>query len=339
MLTCYIGTVLPLGLEWHCLRLYLVPMEYRVEHHDAHEEWLALPADPGSWEAFGLLSERRVRRWALVLEAKGIPYRIEQGGMAWRLLVPIPERARAQQELHLFEEENRNWPPPSPPAKLLADNILSTLSVLLLLASFHNLTSLGISPFGQAIDWQLSGAADAGLIREGQWWRLITPLTLHADVGHLISNLAIGGFFIVLLCRELGSGLAWSLLLASGILGNLINAWLQAPGHRSVGASTLVFGAVGILAALSLVRYRHHLRKRWAVPVAGGLALLAILGTEGKQTDLGAHLFGFAAGVVLGLAAEFLLEHFGSPGRRLNVLLAVTALAVVVSAWCMAITA
>ena len=59
---------------------------------------------------------------------------------------------------------------------------------------------------------------------------------------------------IVSLCRELGSGLAWSLLLGSGVLGNLANACLQLPDHRSVGASTVVFGAVGILAALNLLR-------------------------------------------------------------------------------------
>src|SRR6185369_4433376 len=110
--------------------------------------------------------------------------------------------------------------------------------------------------------------------------------TLHADLTHLLSNVTIGGIFIILLCRELGSGLAWSLLLGSGALGNLVNALVQAPTHRSVGASTAVFGAVGILAAISMVRYRHHLQRRWFIPVAAGLALLAILGTEGKNTDL-----------------------------------------------------
>lgn len=312
-------------------------MNTESEQPDAAGEWLALPVEAGSWEAYGLLSERRVRRWALVLEAKDVPYRVERGGIGWRLVVPAPHLARARQEVNLFEEENRNWPPPAPPAMPLADNILATLSVLILLATFHNLTSLDISFHGRPIDWKLLGAADASLIRHGEWWRLVTPLTLHADVGHLLSNLAIGGLFIVLLCREVGSGLAWFLLVTSGALGNLTNAWLQSPDHRSVGASTIVFGAVGILSALSLVRYRHHLQKRWAIPVAGGLALLAILGTEGQRTDLGAHLFGFAAGVLLGLAAEVLLERFGLPGKRLNVLLAVVASAVVVSAWCRAL--
>ena len=100
-----------------------------------------------------------------------------------------------------------------------------------------------------------------------------------------------------------------------------------------MGASTVVFGAVGILAALSLVRNRRHLQSRWPLPVAAGLALLALLGTEGKQTDLGAHLFGFAFGIGLGLAAEYLVEKHGRPGPLLNALLALLSATVVVAAW------
>ena len=169
-------------------------------------------------------------------------------------------------------------------------------------------------------------------------WRLVTALTLHADDLHMFSNLAIGGLFIIFLCRELGSGLAWSLLLGSGILGNLANAFVQSPTHRSVGASTAVFGAVGILASLSLLRYRRQLKRRWLLPVAAALALLALLGTEGKHTDLGAHLFGFLFGLILGLMAEYLIIKKGPPGRLLNALLALLSIGTVIAAWWVALT-
>ena len=174
-------------------------------------------------------------------------------------------------------------------------------------------------------------------ILDGQWWRLVTALTLHADWVHLSSNLAIGGIFVIFLCRELGSGLAWSLLLSAGILGNLVNACVQEPGHSSVGASTAVFGAVGILASLSVVRYRHQLQRRWLLPVAAAMALLALLGTEGKNTDLGAHLFGFIYGSFLGLITEYLIGRRGCPGPMLNALLAMMSVAAVVGAWWAAI--
>lgn len=303
-------------------------------HNGIEEEWAAIPPALGDWEADSLLSERRVRRWALVLDARSIPCRIESGGMGWRLLVPVEYLADAREELRLFEEENRGWPPPEPPVDPLIDNRLATLSVLILLATFHNFTRLDISLFGHhPVVWVTLGAANSGKILDGQWWRLITALTLHGDWLHLFSNLTLGGLFIVLLCRDLGSGPAWILLLGSGILGNLANAFIQSPGHSSVGASTVVFGAVGILAALSVVRYRRVWKKRRVLPLAAALALLALLGTEGKNTDLGAHLFGFVSGIGLGLAAEHLFERYGRPGRRLNTLLALLSIVLVLAAW------
>lgn len=315
-------------------------MEPAPEHDETVEEWLVIPPKPGSWEAFGLLSERRVRIWALVLEARGVPFRVEQHGMGWRLLVPQQSFAAAGEELRLFEEENRDWPPAPPQARPLANNVLVNLSVLILVAIFHNLTLLDLSRFGLPHpDWMALGAAHVEMIHAGQWWRLVTPLTLHADAFHLAGNLTLGGLLIVWLCRELGSGLGWSLLLGAGILGNLANAAMQSASHRSVGASTLVFGAVGIFAALSAVRYRRHLQQRWGVPLAAAMALLALLGTEGLHTDLGAHLWGVVCGIGLGLPAEYLLERHGPPGPWVNRLLAVSCAALVVSAWWWALTA
>ncbi len=161
----------------------------------------------------------------------------------------------------------------------------------------------------------------------------MTALTLHADGQHLLGYLLIGGGFIPMLCRALGSGLDWSLLLLSGSFGNLLNAFLQAPLHRSVGASTAVFGAVGLLAAIHLLRERQ----RWYLPLAAALALLALLGSEGENTDLGAHLFGLAVGIVLGLPTGDLLRRYGHPPAWLNALLAFLSLALVAGTWWFAI--
>ena len=285
-----------------------------------------------------ILTKGQVRSWALVLDSRSIPCCIEPDGAAWQLLVPEYHLESARRELQLFEEANRNWPPALPAARQLIENTLPTISVLLLLATFHNLTLVGLSlPERGIIDLYELGAAHAASIRGGQWWQCVTALTLHAGPVHLLGNLTIGGTFIILLCRELGSGLAWSLLLASGTFGNLLNAWAQSPDHRSVGASTAVFGAVGILAAISTVRYRHHLQRRWFIPVAAGVALLAILGTEGKNTDLGAHLFGFCLGLFFGTTAEIMVGKYGWPGGVLNALLAVMSGVLVVVAWWWAI--
>jgi membrane associated rhomboid family serine protease len=307
-----------------------------ITHQDdlPQQGWRGISRDLGEEPTLGILSRRRTDLWALVLEARRIPCRTEPSGDGWRLLVPAACRQAALRELRLFEEENRHWPPPLPPQHPPARNALATVSVLLLLATFHNLTLLDLPlPGHGSIDWVALGNADAGKILSGEGWRLLTALTLHSGWLHLLGNLAIGGVFIVRLCRDLGSGLAWSLILASGAFGNLLNAFVQSPDHRSVGASTAVFGAVGLLAGLGQVRFRHNLRKRWPLPLAAALALLALLGTGGENTDLGAHLFGFASGFGLGWSTGHLLKRYGRPGRRLNALLALVGAAAVISAW------
>jgi len=315
-------------------------MENSSEHSQPNEDdWLIV--DPALIDGtLHELTAQRARLWNLVLDARHLPCRLQETSGVWNLLVPPERFADACHELRSFERENRHWPPPPPLPRPLVDNTLATLSVLLLLATFHNITRLDMeAATGFPIDWLASGSADAARILAGEWWRLVTALTLHSDVAHLLGNLSIGGIFVLLLCRELGSGLAWTLLLAAGASGNAVNALMHTTAHISVGASTAVFGAVGLLAALSLVRQRLQRQRRWALPVAAALALLAILGTEGKQTDLGAHLFGFVSGLTFGLAGEWLIARYGQPGRLLNALLAMLSGVIVVTAWLAAVTA
>lgn len=282
--------------------------------------------------------ETLMRRWALVLTARFIPCRVEHEESGWQLFLPDSLLGKAVEELRIFEEKNRNWPPANPPYRLMRENSLSTLSVLLLLATFHNLIRLNIPLFDRlAPDWLNLGSAKVHLIHYGEWWRLITALTLHADWLHLVSNMTIGGFFVLLLCREYGSGLGWTLLLAAGTLGNWANAQLQLPTHSSIGASTAVFAAVGILAAINLVRHQLDRRGQLKLIGVGALALLTLLGTEGKNTDLGAHFFGFLFGVLLGVGAELQIARRGLPGAFLNGLLALSSLLLVTGAWAAAL--
>ncbi len=279
------------------------------------------------------------RQWSLVLSARRIPNRLQRSAAGWHLYVPPAHLTEAQKEIALFENENRGWPPPDEPPPL-EDNTLVTLSVLGVLAIFYNLTLMSLSGFGHpVIEWIALGNADAEKILHGEWWRIITALTLHADGLHLLGNIGIGSFFLVSLCRQLGSGLGWSLLLLSGTLGNLANAWIYHSAHRSVGASTAIFGAVGLLAGIRVLQGGRPLKGKWVWPLAAALALLALLGSGDEHTDLGAHLFGFLAGIVPGLFAGWLLGRHGRPGPRVNALLALLALATVLAAWGFALAA
>jgi len=275
---------------------------------------------------------------ALVLTARSIPCRLltEQPP---RLLVLARDHAVARRELGLYLRENI----PSPPMPDIDgdyDNGRITISVLLLIGIFHNLTYLPISgPGGTLLNWVERGNAEAGRIVDGQWWRAVTALTLHADTIHLAGNLLIGGYFVYRLCRKLGGGVGWTLILWSGITGNLVNALLQSPLHRSVGASTALFGAIGAAGMIGVVRRQRSAARQWLLPLAGAAGLLAMLGAGDGEglTDIGAHLFGFLCGLVLGHFAGKLIVRYGLPGPRLNKLLGLSSIGVVVLAWTFAL--
>jgi membrane associated rhomboid family serine protease len=124
-------------------------------------------------------------------------------------------------------------------------------------------------------------------------------------------------------------------MLAAGAGGNLINAFVRGYGHNAIGASTAVFGAVGVLATLQLPRrlavQAHGLaRMRVWAPVAAGLALLAFLGSS-PNSDVGAHLFGFACGAALGFGAS--RAHVERIEGWPQIALLVTAAAVIGGCW------
>ena len=91
------------------------------------------------------------------------------------------------------------------------------------------------------------------------------------------------------------------MILMTGLVGNLFNAILYQTDHLSVGASTAIFGSIGILGAYQFIRRFRQPRQRLKayLPLGAGLALLAFLGASARS-DLTAHLFGFAAGVLVG---------------------------------------
>lgn len=284
---------------------------------------------------------RSLKNLALVLTARGISCRLLPPKKPRQLMVQSRDLAAAEHEISLYLKENRKQPLEPERFTRQENNTLQTISALLLIGIFHNITYLDLSGFGHSpIDWLQLGRADANLIRNGEWWRTITALTLHADAQHLLSNLLIGGYFVIRLCRMLGGGLGWNLILWSGILGNAINALMHVSGHRSIGASTALFGAIGIAGMIGLMRQRRFKSRYSILPFAAAIGLLAMLGAGSGDaaTDIGAHLFGFASGLALGaVASRWVLQH-GLPTPGANSIMAIIALMTPISAWLLALT-
>ena len=244
-------------------------------------------------------TRREAEEQALVLLAVGIGCRLLSDAGRVRLLVAAGEGERAAWELATYERENRATARPPPVARPAAQGVDAALAYCAVLLFFF----VANSTRAFSVDWSAAGDAQADLIRHGAWWRTLTALSLHGDLGHLASNLAAGLVFGLLLSQLLGWGLAWLAIVVAGGLGNGLDALLRFEPHAAVGASTALFGALGVLAGYwrraRTIPWRGGIR-RWA-PLAGGVMLLVFLGTSGERTDVGAHVAGFAVGGLIGL--------------------------------------
>ncbi len=233
---------------------------------------------------------------ALVLESAEIPHQLvhDQGGCV--LVVPAEYSGAAINELRLYDEEN----PPfvRKPAKKIPnhDAMPGIFAYTLVIALVAWLAGNGA--FGE--DWLAAGRVDGALIRDGAWWRLVTALTLHSGIKHLVGNLAFGVMFGLFAGRLLGSGVAWFAIVVTAGFGNLLNTMFLESAHRSIGASTAVFAALGLVAGY-VWWAKLMSQERWPYrfgPIVGGLALLMYTGTGdvNSNTDVGAHLMGFLSG-------------------------------------------
>lgn len=281
--------------------------------------------------------KREAEDWALVLTAEGRTPMLQRTELGWQVEVETDHLAAAHAALVAWraerQEHAREPIGPRTPETEPRQLALAYASALTLLA-FH----LHLIHQGRLEDFTRAGASRAALVLAGEFHRIVTALCLHADWPHVAGNTLFGGFFLAAVAGRLGVGVGVLAFFVTGALGNLANAVYYAQGHSSVGASTGVFGLVGVLTGLAAWR-RHHgqpaRRGAW-VAFAAGLGVVAMLGGPGPQVDFSAHLFGLAAGAAAGVAIAWPLANRPRPSPSLQALSLVWSAALVAGAWRMA---
>jgi rhomboid protease GluP len=242
---------------------------------------------------------------SLVLSASGIYHRTRNGKTGRQVWIRNRDLSRALAGMEAYFRENPEILFKDPPAdeRHLRFSFAGIWAALILLA-FYLAVGDDRGVFNKAF------GSSAEQILKGEVYRTVTSLFLHVDAVHLAGNMAAIAIFGSAVCGIHGSGLGMLLILFSGILGNGVNALVHQTGHTSVGASTAVFGAIGILSAGrfwdKIALPERHI-KAW-LPLGAGLALLGILGSGGGRVDLLAHLFGFMAGILLETAHFFWIK-------------------------------
>jgi membrane associated rhomboid family serine protease len=247
---------------------------------------------------FSNLDSEQADLCVLILSASGIACKPGREEAGWGVWVRAEDHPTAIEKISQYFRENPERPPPPAPPPLGTHRTWTGIGAALLPAIFHGAAAWhGVS---RTLVNRFGAVSDR--IMEGEVYRTVTALMLHSGAVHLMGNMVGIALFGTAVCGVTRPGIGWLMILLTGALGNLANAALQHPGHRSIGASTAVFGAIGLLSAFQFwQKYRRpgHRLKAW-LPLAAGLALLGLLGSSGERTDLMAHLFGLLAGLLLG---------------------------------------
>lgn len=115
-----------------------------------------------------------------------------------------------------------------------------------------------IGPYPHVLsEWGAKNSVN--IIDDGEWWRLITPILLHAGVIHLLCNVAVqletGAFFE----REWGS-LTWTVIYIVSAVGSSLLSVIAMPNSISVGSSGAVMGLFGGKLAEACLRFFERIK-------------------------------------------------------------------------------
>jgi len=249
---------------------------------------------------------------ALVLLAAGLACWVHPVGQGYQVAVEPGAETIARSELAAYASELESTPKPRPQETAFRHGP-GIAMILVWIAMEANCF------WTQQRDPSLSerfASSSIALIEQHQWWRPLTALFLHADVSHLVGNLVSGSIFASLLSRQTGAWTAWVMILFCGAAGNAFTCALTYPeAFVSIGASTAVFAALGLLAGHGFVSaIGERLTRPGLRTVAPLLAALVILGwfgggTPEGNTDVLGHVLGFLSGITAGMGHAFLMQN------------------------------
>jgi rhomboid protease GluP len=191
---------------------------------------------------------------------------------------------------------------------------LIAVNAILLIATLVSKADWWILIGNSQIGW---GSNFGPYTTDGDWWRLLTALFVHFGFLHLLFNMLALAWFGPVVERLYGSVNYLLVYLFAGISGSLTSVAMH-PDVNSAGASGAIVGILGALLAAQL-RAGDSFPSDILRPVRQ--ATLAFLGWvlyvsfTHKGVDYAAHLGGFAAGLLLGLAAARPVITDKSPAR------------------------
>jgi membrane associated rhomboid family serine protease len=166
-----------------------------------------------------------------------------------------------------------------------------------------------VGPYPDALsEW--GGKNSVLILEDNEWWRLVTPILLHAGVIHILCNVAVQLETGVFFEKEWGSA-RWLIVYMFSAVGSSVLSVIVMPNAVSVGSSGAVMGLFGGKLAEVLLRWGerndteqeqigHKVRKEQCIGVTCSVVVVMLFSFI-PYVDWAAHLGGLLAGLVVGI--------------------------------------
>ena len=150
------------------------------------------------------------------------------------------------------------------------------------------------------------GALSSNLISEGQYWRFIACVFLHANLMHLGVNAF--SLFIFGPTAEIFFGRIkfLAIYLIAGAGGSITSYVFIDPRSIGVGASGAVFGVLGSIAVYYYLN--QHIYGKYGRGMMGGIGVIVLLNLGFGFTVQGVDNWAHIGGLVFGILAAFALQ-------------------------------
>ena len=256
---------------------------------------------------------RIIKDFSLVLSSQNIKHAVLQNDLGpWEIHVNETDICAAQNQIALYKQENPNWEREFITLPILKPNVQPLWFLLIpAVCTLFQFSNYGIKDFG---------IANAGRILKGEWWRLFTAQTLHADNYHFASNLLSGFFVFSLISFKMPLSRIAPFIVLAAALANLETAFIM-KDYFSLGFSSTVFAGLGTLATLEVRVLKKENLYRRLVPWFAVFLLTVFLGVgdETAKVDVPGHFFGLIMGTIAGFIPPKKWLRWGEPLGKFDV--------------------
>ncbi len=194
------------------------------------------------------------------------------------------------------EKENKIFEEVFSPKKIIVTNIIIALCIIMFSLTYI----LGEGPTNILTLLNL-GANNGLLVKNGEFYRLITSIFLHAGIIHLLVNM----YSLYIVGNQIETYLGkWKFLgiyLLSGASGSLLSVLFNPELNVSVGASGAIFGLLGALLYFGY-HYRLYLNDALKTQIIPIILINLFIGFSISGIDNAAHIGGLIGGYLAAVA-------------------------------------